>query len=351
MKGEFQLSCLSYRAVADSMWKMKVLENRVEGLYCPAGDFYIDPRGHVNRAVITHAHSDHARSGHQQYLCSESCTSLLKVRIGTDARIEGMKFDETRKIGDALVSFHPAGHILGSAQIRIEVKGCVWVVSGDYKPQSDQTCESFELVPCHGFISECTFGLPVYNWVHEGKIHQEINQWWRANSESKDISLLFAYSLGKAQRVLAGLDEGIGKVYVHGAVHSFLDHYKRAGVVFPEVEKVNHNNDQSFEGSLVLAPPAVEDSAWTRKFRGAKRGFASGWMAIRGARRRRNLDRGFVLSDHADWNGLIEVIEGTGAEVVQVTHGNGDALSAYLREKGLDAQVLHGAVIRGEEEE
>ncbi len=323
----------------------------MEGLYCPAGDFFIDPRGQVKNALITHAHSDHARAGHNQYLCSENCTSLLQVRIGKDAKIEGLKYGEKRKIGDALVSFHPAGHILGSAQIRIEVKGCVWVVSGDYKPQADSTCESFELVPCDGFISECTFGLPVYHWADESEIHREMNQWWRENKKADEISLLFAYSLGKAQRVLAGLDAEIGKIYVHGAVDSFLEHYARAGVVLPAVEVVNRNKDQSYGGSLVVAPPAVEDSAWTRGFRGARRGFASGWMAIRGARRRRNLDRGFVLSDHADWNGLIEVIEGTGAETVKVTHGNGDALSAFLRERGLDAEVLKGAVIRGEEEE
>ena len=275
----------------------------------------------------------------------------MKVRLDSKARVEGMKFGEKRKIGDATVSFHPAGHILGSAQIRVEVKGRVWVVSGDYKPQVDQTCEPFELVPCHGFISECTFGLPVYRWMPEELIHQQINAWWKENQANRTPSLLFAYSLGKAQRVLAGLDPEIGPIFVHGAVDAFVRIYRDLGVDLPVVEKADPKLDQDYAGAIILAPPAVEDSNWTRSFRQAKRGFASGWMAIRGARRRKNLDRGFVLSDHADWKGLIEVIEGTGAEEVLMTHGNGDALVRYLSERGLKAAVLNGASLRGEEEE
>ena len=328
-----------------------VLQVRPEGLFCPAGDFFIDPRGQVDRALITHAHSDHARSGHNSYLCSTATQSLMKVRLDSKARVEGMKFGEKRKIGDATVSFHPAGHILGSAQIRVEVKGRVWVVSGDYKPQVDQTCEPFELVPCHGFISECTFGLPVYRWMPEELIHQQMNAWWKENRANRTPSLLFAYSLGKAQRVLAGLDPEIGPIFVHGAVDAFVRIYRDLGVDLPVVEKADPKLDQDYAGAIILAPPAVEDSKWARSFRQAKRGFASGWMAIRGARRRKNLDRGFVLSDHADWKGLIEVIEGTGAEEVLMTHGNGDALVRYLSERGLKAAVLNGASLRGEEEE
>ena len=324
-----------------------ILTNRKEGLYCEAGDFYIDPRGRVERAIITHAHSDHARAGHKNYLCSDPCKGLLQERIGQMSPIESIPFGQDRMIGKARVSFHPAGHILGSAQIRIEVGGYVWVVSGDYKPQSDKTCETFELVSCHGFISECTFGLPVYKWQPEGEIHHQINLWWEKNKADGQGSLLFAYSLGKAQRVLAGLDSSIGPIYAHSAVHSFLDHYKNAGVVLPNVKKVDKEKD--FTGAMVIAPPAVEDSSWTRKFRQVKRGFASGWMAIRGPRRRKNLDRGFVLSDHADWTGLIDVITGTGAETVKVTHGNGDALSRFLQEKGVNASVLNESSFRGEE--
>jgi putative mRNA 3-end processing factor len=329
---------------------MAVLENRHEGIYCSAGDFYIDPRGKVQKAIITHAHSDHGRPGHASYLCSDSCKGLLKTRIGLESKVESVAFGETVKIGDAMVSFHPAGHILGSAQIRVEVKGQVWVVSGDYKPQRDLTCENFELVKCHGFISECTFGLPVYRWLPEEQIHREINLWWQANTEEKIPSILFAYSLGKAQRVLAGLDPSNGPILVHPAVDSFISYYQQAGVVFPDVTKVERGKEYDLTKAIILAPPAVEDSTWIRKFKNAKKAFASGWMAIRGARRRRNLDRGFVLSDHADWTGLMDVIQATGAEKVLVTHGNGDALSGYLCEQGIDCSVLSGASLRGEEE-
>jgi putative mRNA 3-end processing factor len=324
-----------------------ILILKKEGLYCPAGDFYIDPRGQVKRALITHAHSDHARSGHENYLCSDSCRPLLQIRIGQKNKIESIPFGKKQTIQDAIVSFHPAGHILGSSQIRIEVLGRVWVVSGDYKPQADRTCEPFELVSCDGFISECTFGLPVYHWQPEEEIYDQINQWWKHNKDSGQGSLVFAYSLGKAQRILAGLDPSIGLIYAHSAVHPFLEHYQNAGISLPEIKKIEQGT--VIADGMVIAPPAVEDSSWMKKFRRVKRGFASGWMAIRGPRRRKNIDRGFVLSDHADWPGLIDVITGTGAEVVKLTHGNGDALSRFLGEKGINASVFNESSFREEE--
>lgn len=322
---------------------------RPEGLYCPSGDFYIDPRGKVERAMVTHAHSDHARPGHNSYLVSQTCLPLLKLRLGHDIQAEGLPFGETRKIGGAQVSFHPAGHILGSAQIRVEVGGRVWVVSGDYKPQPDQSCEAFELVKCDVFVSECTFGLPVYRWQEEEAIHREINYWWSNNAEAGRPSILFAYSLGKAQRILRGLDPSIGPIFAHGAVHPFLPVYQSSGVKFPRVQKPKDKTGD-WAGAMIVAPPAVEDAGWTRKFRGAKRAFASGWMAVRGARRRRNLDSGFVLSDHADWSGLLDVIKGTGAELVKLTHGDGDPLARYLQEQGINGSILGGANFRTEEE-
>ena len=322
---------------------------RPEGLYCESGDFYIDPRGRVSRALVTHAHSDHARPGHACYMVSQSCLPLLKLRLGSDITAEGIPFGEKRKIGDAVVSFHPAGHILGSSQIRVEVGGRTWVVSGDYKPQPDQTSEPFELVPCDVFVSECTFGLPVYRWEPEEVIHQQINHWWRENAEAGRPSMLFAYSLGKAQRVLAGLDPSIGPIFAHGAVHPFLPVYQESGVSLPKVKKPMEG-EGDWAGSMIVAPPAVEDAGWTRRFKGASRAFASGWMAVRGARRQRNLDRGFVLSDHADWTGLLEVIEGTGAELVKLTHGDGGPLARYLQERGVQASMLEGTFGRTEEE-
>jgi putative mRNA 3-end processing factor len=322
---------------------------RPEGLYCESGDFYIDPRGRVSRALVTHAHSDHARPGHACYMVSQSCLPLLKLRLGSDITAEGIPFGEKRKIGDAVVSFHPAGHILGSSQIRVEVGGRTWVVSGDYKPQPDQTSEPFELVPCDVFVSECTFGLPVYRWEPEEVIHQQINHWWRENAEAGRPSMLFAYSLGKAQRVLAGLDPSIGPIFAHGAVHPFLPVYQESGVSLPKVKKPKEG-EGDWASSMIVAPPAVEDAGWTRRFKGASRAFASGWMAVRGARRQRNLDRGFVLSDHADWTGLLEVIEGTGAELVKLTHGDGGPLARYLQERGVQTSMLEGTFGRTEEE-
>ena len=327
----------------------EILSLHAEGLFCSAGGFYIDPRGSVDKALITHAHSDHARVGHKNYLCSDSCKPLLKIRIGKDSKVESVPFGTKCKIGDAYVSFHPAGHILGSSQIRIEVNGRVWVVSGDYKPQPDQTCEAFELVKCDGFISECTFGLPVYKWRAEEVIHSEINEWWKINKENGVPSLLFAYSLGKAQRVLAGLDRSVGTIYAHSAVRSFLETYRSAGINIPAVKRIE--KEKQFAGTIIIAPPAVEDSSWTKNFRGAKRGFASGWMAIRGPKRRKNVDRGFVLSDHADWDGLVDVIKGTGAEIVKVTHGNGDAISRFLSEKGMNVSELKDSSFQREEME
>ena len=216
------------------------------------------------------------------------------------------------------------------------------MVSGDYKPQPDQSCEAFELVKCDVFVSECTFGLPVYRWQEEEIIHQQINAWWQENVEAGRPSVLFAYSLGKAQRVLRGLDSSIGPIFAHGAVHPFLPVYEKCGVQFPQVQKTKEGSGE-WAGSMIVAPPAVEDAGWTRRFKGASRGFASGWMAVRGGRRRRNLDRGFVLSDHADWSGLLEVIKGTGAECIKLTHGNGEPLARYLQERGVAASILDGS--------
>lgn len=310
------------------------------GLYCPAGDFYVDPKGSVKRALITHAHSDHARSGHDSYLCSNACHPFLKLRLGKKAKIESIPFGKKRKVGEAMVSFHPAGHILGSAQIRVEVSGRVFVVSGDYKPDRDRTCEEFEPVKCHCFISECTFGLPVYRWQPEETVFSEINQWWAGNSRDGRPSIVFAYSLGKAQRVLAGLDPEIGRIFLHPAAYQFLEPYAKAGIVLPAAEKVEKGKPADFSGSIVIAPPAVEESGWARAFPDCRKSLVSGWMLIRGQRRRRNLDQGFVLSDHADWDGLVNCIASTEAESILLTHGNGDALARYLCEKGMNVGIL-----------
>jgi len=309
------------------------------GLYCEAGDFYIDPWRGVERAVVTHAHSDHARPGSRAYLCSASGEAVLRARIGPDAKIERLAFGEPTVINGVTVSLHPAGHILGSAQVRVERRGEVWVVSGDYKTARDPAAEPFEPVRCDHFITECTFGLPVYRWPPSEEVFARINDWWRGNQAQGRTSVVFAYSLGKAQRVLAGVDAAIGPIAVHGAVANFLPLYRRAGVALPEAEKLTKDNAPGIKGrGLVVAPGSAQGTPWLRRVAPHSLAFASGWMAVRGARRWRALDRGFVLSDHVDWPGLIDAVKATGAETIGATHGQTAPFIRYAREElGLNA--------------
>jgi len=303
------------------------------GLYCQAGDFYIDPWRGVNRAIITHAHSDHARSGSKAYLSSASGEGLLRLRIGPGANIAARRFGEATTINGVRVSLHPAGHILGSAQVRVEQGGQVWVVSGDYKTAGDATSEAFEPVRCDHFITECTFGLPIYRWPTSAAVFAQINDWWRSNRAQERTSVVFAYSLGKAQRVLAGVDPAIGPIAVHGAVANFLPVYRRAGVQLPEAEKLTKDNAAEIKGrGLVVAPGSAQGTPWLRRVAPHSLAFASGWMTVRGARRRRALDRGFVLSDHVDWPGLIDAVKATGAETIGATHGHTGPFIRYAQE-------------------
>jgi putative mRNA 3-end processing factor len=320
-----------------------LLQQTDAGLYCAAGDFHIDPWRPVPRAVITHAHSDHARSGMGAYLCAAEGMEVLRIRVGAGAAIQGAAWGERITMGDTVVSLHPAGHILGSAQVRVERAGEVWVFSGDYKTEADAaTCAAFEPVRCHTFITESTFGLPVYRWRPQEELRAEINAWWRANAEEGRASLLFGYSLGKAQRLLAALDPETGPILVHGAVEPFLEPYRAAGVRLPHCERATAERVKAARGRCIaIAPPSAGGSPWARKFGDASRASASGWMQLRGSRRRQALERGFPLSDHADWPGLLSAIGATGATRVGVTHGCAETLARYLREeRSLDAFVL-----------
>jgi putative mRNA 3-end processing factor len=321
------------------------------GLYCEAGDFYIDPWQPVRRAVITHAHGDHARMGSSSYLCAREGEGVLRTRLGTDANIRAVEWGEVVDVDGVRVSLHPAGHILGSAQIRVERAGEVWVVSGDYKTAPDPTCTPFELVRCHTFITESTFGLPIYRWPNERGVFDEIRAWWSANRDDGRASVMFAYALGKAQRLLAGLaDADIGPVYTHGAVERLNRDYRAAGVRLAETRYASDlPKGTSFAGSLIVAPPSAAGSTWMRRFGDLSTGFASGWMRIRGTRRRLSLDRGFALSDHVDWPSLLAAVEGTGAERVWVTHGFREPLVRWLTERGLDASVVASSW-KGEED-
>jgi putative mRNA 3-end processing factor len=318
-----------------------LIESTPRGLYCAAGDFYIDPWQPVERAVITHAHSDHARPGSARYLCAAPSVFALRARLGEEASIEGVSYGEAIEMGGVRVSLHPAGHVLGSAQVRVESAGEVWVVSGDYKLEPDPTCAAFEPVRCHTFVTESTFGLPIYRWAEPANVFDAMNAWWRANADAGRASVLYAYAFGKAQRVLASIDASIGPILVHGAVEALDRAYREAGVALPGA-KVAIELEKGYDVSraLVVAPPSAQSTPWLKRFGEYSDAFASGWMAVRGNRRRLAVDQGFALSDHADWAGLNRAIDATGAARVIVTHGQALPLVQWLRERGLEASAM-----------
>jgi putative mRNA 3-end processing factor len=314
------------------------------GLYCPPGDFYIDPWVPVDRALITHAHDDHARPGSGTYLCALPGRNLLQNRLGETAAVDGAPYGDAFEHNGIRISFHPAGHVLGSAQIRLEHRGRIWVVTGDYKLAPDPTCDPFEPVRCHALLTESTFGLPVYRWAPPADVFAEINDWWRANKEAGKASILYGYALGKAQRLLWGLDPEVGPLYLHGAVERMTQEYRAAGVQVPPTQLVSAAPPKTdWAGAMIVAPPSAHNSPWSRKFAPASTAMASGWMRVRGARRRRAIDRGFVLSDHVDWPGLLSVVKQSGAEAVWVTHGFIEPVVRWFREQGLEAQGLKTA--------
>lgn len=292
-------------------------------------------------AVVTHAHSDHARPGCGLYLTHVENEPLLRLRLGPDIRVHPLRYGESVTRNGLEMSLHPAGHILGSAQVRIEHRGEICVVSGDYKLENDGTCEPFAPIRCHHFVTESTFGLPIFRWRPQDEIFPEIHRWWRANQEEGQASVIFCYSLGKAQRLLRGLRGGNGPIFLHGSIEPFLPAYRARGVEFPETTPVNAESVRAAQGrGLVLAPMSTDNSLWLRRFGEVSTAFASGWMQIRGTRRRRSIERGFVLSDHADWNGLQATIKATGAETVWVTHGYTAPMVRWLRERGVNAEAL-----------
>ncbi|MEM7065756.1 MAG: ligase-associated DNA damage response exonuclease [Cyanobacteria bacterium P01_B01_bin.77] len=320
---------------------MNLISVRPEGLYCEPGNFYIDPWRSVETALITHAHSDHARSGSQHYYAIGSSEGILRKRLGKEINLTPTQYGKKIKLGNTWVSFHSAGHVLGSAQIRVEHKDNIWVISGDYKRCTDPTCEPFEVVECDAYITEATFGLPIYRWQSGTETAAQIYRWWQSDLDRP--SLLFCYSFGKAQRVLAELTQFTDrKVYVHGAVQALTEIYRDVGVqMLPTVPTSQTEKSYKFKGDLVIAPPSGHRSSWMKRFKRPQTAFASGWMAVRGIRRRRGYERGFVLSDHADWPSLIKTVKETKAKTVYVTHGQNDVLSRYLTEQlGINAMPL-----------
>ncbi|MBT9244396.1 ligase-associated DNA damage response exonuclease [Gemmobacter fulvus] len=310
-----------------------------KGIYCAEGDFFIDPWRPVPRAVITHAHSDHARPGHGQYLCTIGTAPVMQHRLGEIA-VQTAAYGEAVQINGIRVSFHPAGHLPGSAQVRLERGGEVWVVSGDYKVEPDGLAEPFEPVPCHAFITETTFGLPVFRWQNQEAVAAQIMGWWAQNAREGRVSVIGAYALGKAQRLMAALTP-IGPILTHGAVEATTRILRQQGYALPEtLHATGDVSGKTHPGALVIAPPSALGSAWAARFGPRSEAFASGWMAIRGIRRRRGNATGFVLSDHADWPGLNTAIRATGASRVFVTHGYTSAFCTWLLEQGYDAQIV-----------
>ena len=322
-----------------------MLIETAQGLYCPDGDFHIDPWGPVPRALITHAHGDHARFGSSTYLCADHSAPLLRRRFGSEAAIEAIAYGRPLTIGATRVSFHPAGHVLGSAQIRIEGAGGVWVVSGDYKVAPDPTCAPFEPVACDTFITESTFALPIYRWDPVEAVIAEMLSWWEANRKRQLTSILFCYTIGKAQRLLAELARYTDRpVLVHGMMVPMIDVYRSAGIAMvPTQTLIDRPRGTSLAGELVLAPLSARGTPWMRRLGDISDAFVSGLMRVRGVRRQRAYDRGFVLSDHADWPGLLDSIVQTGAGRVIATHGHAEPLARYLREQGRDSSVMRTA--------
>ena len=310
------------------------------GLYCPKADVYLDPWKPVKKAILTHGHADHARWGSSSYLCTPTAAPVIKYRLG-DINLETLPFGEEKLINGVSFSFHPAGHILGSAQIKVSYKGEMVVFSGDYKTANDGFSEAFEPVKCHTFITESTFGLPVYHWQDQKWVFNEMEEWCKNNRNNGQLSILYGYSLGKAQRILQGLPESVGPIFTHSTIEAVLNVMRNQGVSLKNTIPVNeHLTRAELLSGVIIAPPAAQNSNWLKKFEPIRNGVVSGWMALRGARRRRNADKGFVLSDHADWEGLNEAISLTGAENVFVTHGYTDILSKWLIDKGLNAHPL-----------
>lgn len=309
------------------------------GLFCPRGDFHIDAWLPVDRNVVSHAHSDHARRGSQRYLVPDDGAAVLRQRLGNEITVDTMPYGQSITMNGVAVSLHPAGHLLGSAQVRVEYRGEVWVFTGDYKIAADSTCAPFELVRCNTLITECTFGLPLYRWSDSAAIAEEINAWWRKNVENGETSILLAYALGKAQRVLSLLDPTIGPILLHGAVDVLTKVYRNAGVDLPPTIYADAEAAKAHRGrAIVIAPPGAEGSPWIRKFHPESVAVASGWMQVRGQRRRQAVDRGFVLSDHVDWPNLQATINASGATHIIATHGYTGPLVRFLSERGFSAE-------------
>ncbi len=319
---------------------MNLVRFTKKGIYCIPGKFYLDPWQPVDYAVISHGHADHARWGMTRYLCHHHSKPILQHRIGPDIKVEGLKYNQTKTVNGVRISFHPAGHVIGSAQIRLEYKGFVVVFTGDYKTTADGLTIPYEPVKCHEFITESTFGLPIYKWLPEQVLQQRLHDWVITNQSQQKTSVFLGYSLGKAQRLMALL-QGVDTIYVHTAIERLNTAIESTGLILPKTELITPDFDKkAVQGKLVILPPALLGSRLLKRIPNAATAICSGWMQIRGNRRWKGVDAGFPVSDHADWNGLIEAVKASEAEKVYVTHGSQATFSKYLNEIGIPSEEV-----------
>lgn len=321
------------------------------GLYCPLADIYIDPWKPVDRAIITHAHADHARIGNMKYIAHKDSVPLLQHRLGKYINAEALEYGENITINGVKFSLYPAGHIIGSAQVRVEYKGEVWVISGDYKLSNDGISEPFTPVKCDVFVTESTFGLPIFQWRSQQEIFNEINNWWSNNVSENKTSVLIGYALGKAQRLLCNLDLSIGEIYAHRTIEDINQVMRANGTAIPKVKVIDPTvSKETLKNALIIAPPSSLNLPWMHKFEPVSVAVASGWMSLRNARRRKNIDKGFILSDHADWEQLKTAVKASGASTVYVTHGYSSSFSRWLNENGIFSKEIE-TKFHGEMEE
>ncbi len=321
--------------------KSNLLTYTANGLYCTEADIYIDPVKRVENAIITHAHSDHARKGHNNYIAHPLAIPIMKHRIGSGINVTALEYGKVINKNGVKISLHPAGHIPGSSQVRIEYKGEIWVVSGDYKIENDGLTEPFEPIKCHTFITESTFALPAYKWQAQKIIFNSIDSWWKNNIAGGKISVLAGYSLGKAQRLFNNVDHSIGKIYGHEEITTINNLFIEAGLNLPLLETIPNKISRSeLTDSLIIAPPSVIESEWLNGLEHFSVGYASGWMIFGKGKRSKGIDSGFALSDHADWDGLNYAVKETGAENIFVTHGYTTVFTGWLRKIGYNAHEL-----------
>ena len=322
-----------------------------KGIYCKQGGFYIDPWQPVELAVTTHGHADHVRSGNKAYLCHELTKPVLLQRLGTDLPVETLPYNKEITINGVKLSLFPAGHVIGSAQVKLEYKGEICVISGDYKVEYDGISTAFEPVKCHTFVSESTFGLPIYKWLPQEEVFGNIRNWISDNRDQLKTSVLIAYSLGKAQRLIKNL-AGDTNIYVHQSIANLNEGFIRAGVNLPPTIRITPDiKKEDLQKGIVIVPPALADGKWMKSLMSASTGICSGWMQVRAGRRWKSADAGFALSDHADWPGLISAIKATQAEKIFITHGFVSTFARYLNETGISAEEVTTHYGNEEEEE